>query len=153
MGRFQSNLQEFKGWAKVRLPAGQLASQPAGQSDESDGKQISLYKDIQQVKQTFNKKFLSTYCMQCFSKLINRKRWRRQRRRRWRRGGGGGGGGRREKNEREGRNRRKGGNYMINCGFGVSCNNKLNFIKKLLQVSIVHPAKISFAYLCRRMHS
>ena len=42
---------------------------------------------------------------------------------------------------------------MINCGFGVSCNDKINFIKKLLLVSIGHPAKISFAYLCRGMRS
>ena len=59
----------------------------------------------------------------------------------------------RKKNERECRNRRKGGNYMINCGFGVSCNDKINLIKKLLLVSIGHPAKISFAYLCRGMRS
>ena len=37
-----------------------------------------------------------------------------------------------KKSEREGRNRRKGGNYIINCGFVVSCNDKLDFIKKLL---------------------
>ena len=42
---------------------------------------------------------------------------------------------------------------MINCGFGVSCNDKINFIKKLLLVSIGHPAKISFAYLYRGMRS
>ena len=42
---------------------------------------------------------------------------------------------------------------MINCGFGVSCNDKINFIKKLLLVSIGNPAKISFAYLCRGMRS